>query len=97
MMTCSKKTLAQIDSSFASGEAEQHSFYKDHFNGVDLHDRYWYKLAYSYQIRDWTTVYFFALLKVALINVYVLHRELDNVDLPNYVSRLASYLISPLL
>jgi len=54
----------QIDKTFYGTEPLQHSFYRTNFNGVDLHDRYWYKISYNYQIRNWHSAFFFCLLKL---------------------------------
>jgi len=59
-----KMLQSQIDTTFYATEPLQHSFYRTNFNAVDLHDRYWYKIPYSYQIRKWHSAYFFSLLKV---------------------------------
>jgi len=85
----------QIDKTFYGTEPLQHSFYRTNFNGVDLHDRYWYKISYNYQIRNWHSAFFFCLLKVAVVNAWVLHNEIELVSLENYLSQLAGYLLKP--
>jgi len=85
---------SKIDSTFFATEPPQHTFYRTHFNGVDLHDRYWYKIPYNYQVRNWQTAYFFGILKVAVINSWVLHNEIEQITLEKYLTALAVYLLN---
>jgi len=85
----------EINNSINNGEPPQHAFYRKYFNGVDLHDRYWYKISYNYHVRKWQAAYFFCIFKVALINSWVLHSEIEVMSLENYLTLLSVYLLSP--
>jgi len=86
--------LKEIDTTYFSSEPLQHQFYRQYFNAIDCHDRYWYKLPYNYQVKsNWKTVYLFCILKVGLINTWVLHNELVRIDLKDYLIDIAKYLL----
>lgn len=53
--------------------AYPHTFYRTHFNLIDLHDRYFYKAVSEHHCRDWKKKFLMGLLTSALVNAWVLH------------------------
>jgi len=90
-----KNILSQIEKAEIETEPPHHSLYRDKFNGVDLHDRYWYKLNYNYQVKNWHTVYAFCLFKVGVINSWVIFNELKRIDMDEYLVLVAKFAINP--
>jgi len=65
------------------------------FNAVDLHDRYWYNFPYNYKVKNWKIAFLFNIMKVGLINSWVLHCELlgAKVEAKAYIHLVAKYLL----
>lgn len=49
--TTLKKLLSAMENQNFSGKPDHHSFYRSHFNAVDLHDRRWYK--FTFHVKNW--------------------------------------------
>jgi len=89
-----QQLLQTIKSTHFQQEPAQHQFYRTHFNSVDLHDKIWYKIEYNYQVKsNWRVAYLFAVMKVAMINAWVLHNELARKELQDYLLTIADFLI----
>jgi len=73
----------RIQKSAQSSVPSHYELYKKEFNGVDLMSRLGYQFNYSYQCRQWRVRKMLYLLKVALVNVYTLvceHNEISWLD-----------------
>jgi len=91
-----QQLLQTIKSTHFQQEPAQHQFYRTYFNSVDLHDRFWYKIQYNYQVKsNWRVAYLFAVMKVAMINAWVLHNELARKELQDYLLTIADFLVHP--
>jgi len=89
-----RQLLHNISNTKFDTEAKQHQLYREKFNAVDLHDRYWYKLPYNYQVKSsWKAAYLFAVMKIALINSWVLHNELSRMELKEYLLKIVAFLL----
>jgi len=72
-----------------------HNFYRTHFNSIDRHDKIWYSFCYSYKVFNWKTVYFFALVKLSVINAWVLWNDQKKIDLRNYLEIILKWCLKP--
>ena len=73
-----------------------HEHYRSFFNGVDLHNRFWYKFYFGYHVKHWQTVYLFSIIKVAIINSWVIFNEIvPGKNLITFLEDLAEWLINP--
>jgi hypothetical protein len=70
-----------------------HSYYKTHFNLVDLHDRYFYTLTSDHYSRDWRKVFLLGFLHSALINVWVVQCSEQYEMLRDFRTALAAELL----
>jgi len=87
--------LKELRKSFHT-DASHHIFYRENFNAVDLHDRFWYSFNYNYIVKDWKQTYFFALFKMALINSWVIYNEKERVKLLEFLEEVSVWCLNPL-
>ncbi len=66
-----------------------HQHYRDTFNFVDLHDRWWNELQMNHTIISWRSKFIISILETGLINAFVLYRHLKNVDLLEFCKQIA--------
>jgi len=45
-----KELIEALNNNLHKSAAIHHEWYKQNFNSVDLHNRYWYKLHYGYKV-----------------------------------------------
>jgi hypothetical protein len=71
-----------------------HMLYREHFNGVDLHDRYWYRFSFCFRCNNWRTKMLLSLFGSAVVNAWVLGCEDTNLDLALFRIGLTEKLLS---
>jgi hypothetical protein len=79
-------------------QTNQHQYYREIFNAIDLHDRQWYQLTAPYHLNHWRKKLFFSVFQVFLINSYTLFRESipDNqqpIDIQEYRNNIGPLLV----
>lgn len=70
-----EKVLNIIESINFLNKPEHHEIYRQYFNGVDLHDKKWYRFHYSYGINNWRSKMLLCILTDAIINCYTIVNE----------------------
>jgi len=55
-----------------NSQSSIHNFYKQHFNFVDIADRYWYQVAESHINHKWQSKMLLCFMRHLLLNVWVL-------------------------
>jgi len=78
------RTQSDLDSHIHNGFPVHHNFYKENFNTIDIHNRYWYQFQYKFQTKHWRTKMFFGLLGVAVVNSFTLWNEKERTDQLTY-------------
>ena len=68
-------TLSLFDDKKFASEPPHHNYYRSHFNGVDLHNRYWYAFSFSFKVNHWRTKLLLSMLGSAVVNSWVLSCE----------------------
>lgn len=66
-----KEVKHHIECRYLVGNAPIHDFYRDHFNLIDLHDRYWYRAQDSHHNHSWKSKLLLGNMKIAMINAWV--------------------------
>ncbi len=64
--------LQDMQHSIRNGYGEHHSFYKSHFNGVDMFNKLFYAYDYGYKIYHWKVRMVMSVLKNLLISTFAL-------------------------
>ena len=67
-----QKLKNSINSQWSEDPAPLHDFYREHFNLIDLADRYWYSIRDSHHNIHWESQLFFGTLCFAIINCWSL-------------------------
>ncbi len=67
--------------------------YRSHFNLLDLHDRYFYKVVYPHRILNWHTALALDLINVLVVNSWVLYSQGQLVQFKDYRRDLAAQLL----
>jgi hypothetical protein len=84
-----EKIMDHVNKPSISDPAPIHVFYHNHFNLVDLADRYWYKVADSHGYWNWKTKFLFAIMKYFMINVWVISIQEEYQDWITFRKNLA--------
>lgn len=71
-----------------------HSLYRANFNGVDLHNRYWYRFPFSFRCCNWRSKMVLSILGSAVVNAWVLACEDAEFDLSVFRVTLSHNLLS---
>jgi len=72
-----------------------HGYYKDYFNGVDLHDRFFYKQRSHHSIRNWEPKFIWSILQVGLNNSWALFCSIQDVPFLDFCETVSNVLIDP--
>jgi len=77
----------------------QHDLYRQYFNVVDLHDKYWYKIQCKHRINDWVPKLIISLLYTGLINSWSIFRsfepENEKTKLTVFAKKIYHYFLDP--
>ena len=84
--------LNELSSSSNTTKAPHHSMYKSRFNGVDLHDKMWYKLQNHHSIYSWRAKFTLGIIQSGLINSYVVYKHLNEIHFLKYCEQLSDEL-----
>ena len=84
-----ESTMSNLSRSTRSTEAPHHIKYKSEFNGVDLHDRYWYYQKNHHSLFGWRSKFTLCLLQSAMINSMVVHKHFDKHKNGDYLLQLS--------
>ncbi len=57
------RILATFDQTSFRSHPEHHQFYRDNFNGGDLHNRLWYKFDFSFKVKYWRAKFLISILE----------------------------------
>jgi hypothetical protein len=71
-----------------------HQFYRDHFNGVDLHNRFWYQFHFSFRVKHWRTKMLLSVFESAVTNSWVLACEDSQLELAVFRAALFQHLLA---
>jgi hypothetical protein len=87
-----KQTEAAMKSHWIAdknNDVSLHTFYKDHFNYVDLIDRRWNSIEAHHHIKHWETKMLFKLLKFNVINFWSYRASYQYMDFLDFRNQLA--------
>ena len=88
-----KKMNEFLKSTFYEDPAPLHDNYKSYFNLVDLLDRYWYKVQETHANHHWKGKSLLGVLRLVIINCWVLSILEDFEKWPEYRLNLAKALV----
>lgn len=86
--------LDELDASPSNTQPAHHEMYKKHFNGIDLHDKMWYKLQNHHSIYSWRAKYTLSLLQSSLVNSFIVYRHFEEIHFLKFCERLSMDLCS---
>lgn len=86
--------LDELDASPSNTQPAHHEMYKKHFNGIDLHDKMWYKLQNHHSIYSWRAKYTLSLLQSSLVNSFIVYRHFEEIHFLKFCERLSMHLCS---
>jgi hypothetical protein len=61
-----------------------HAHYKEHYNSIDQHDRYWYQLECQHPISQWRAKFILSVLQSSMINSWILFKYFGGLGLREY-------------
>lgn len=67
--------------------------YNTHFNYLDLHDRYFYKVEYKHKILNWHSKFALDLINVFIVNCWTLYTQKELIDFLPFRRALAEALL----
>lgn len=88
-------TKTSLSSSSHSNNPPHHHHYTSTFNGVDLIDKYWYKIQHSHTIQKWHSKFILSILQVGIINAWTLFKFLQPIELLDFYENLSKVLTDP--
>ena len=66
---------AQLNESAVPNNGGPHNHYKDMFNAIYLHDRWYFQLQDNHSVEHWKPEFILSILDDSLINSFVLYRH----------------------
>ena len=67
-----------LKNSVQSTHPLHHQHYRDHFNGIDFIDHYWYTLQHKKStIKSWKSKFIMSLIEVGVVNAFVLNQGVN--------------------
>lgn len=88
-----QQTLSQFEKSQWSTNDAHHQLYKANFNLVDRLNRQWYTFDFGYRVKNWRAKLFLSIVKVSLINSWVLANEQKTVEYLDYREQISVNLL----
>jgi len=73
--------LELLDQASASVPYSAHTVYKQYFNIIDVHDKFWYCYHYGFDVRHWRTKVIMGIMMTSLINAWCLYCEKSKISL----------------
>jgi len=86
-------TQKDLNDAIQTREHHHHQFYRNNFNYVDIHDRYWYQHHYKFHTHHWRTKMIMGIMGVGLINSWTLFCEKSAISYSEYRKDLSNSLI----
>jgi hypothetical protein len=91
--TQQEKVLEMIEKTAHPSPAPLTSLYKSIFNGVDIHDKYWYKHRNTYRTTNWRTKIVLCIFDCGVVNSFVLYSENTRTTLTSFRKIVATSLL----
>jgi hypothetical protein len=86
--------LRDADAAIHHSDPPHHNRYREHFSGVDRHNRLWYRFRFSYRCCNWRTKILLSVLGSAVVNAWVLEREDAQTELDVFRATLSEQLLN---
>ena len=87
-----QNTIQSLSQASKNSSAPHHSIYRSEFNGIDLHDKEWYKQINHHTIVSWRSKFTMSLVMSGIVNSHVMYRHFEDLTLIKYCERLSQEL-----
>lgn len=80
-----KRVMEKLSQAPQRGPAAHHSYYREHFNPIDLQDGHWYAIQAHHTCSSWKAKLVLSLLEVGLVNTLAIRKYNSHATMVNHV------------